>query len=152
MPPPEPPSAAPHDLAETLERLGPRVTVSVRPLHMPEGPSHDGVGLIDTGADVTVIDNTFATNIGCTIAGSVSVVGVLTSDVSAVYAAMFDIVSVRGIMAGYMIGAQLESSGLAVLIGRDVLRHCEFTYDGPTGRFSLSAPQVPVVPLGGGDL
>jgi hypothetical protein len=36
------------------------------------------------------------------------------------------------------IGAPLQSQGILVLIGRDVLQHCVLVYNGPTGSFSLS--------------
>ncbi len=33
--------------------------------------------------------------------------------------------------------ADLWTHGFHVLIGRDVLRHCRFSYDGPAGLFTL---------------
>lgn len=36
------------------------------------------------------------------------------------------------------IGAPLKCQGIHVLIGRDVLQHCMFVYNGLTGSFSLS--------------
>jgi hypothetical protein len=41
-----------------------------------------------------------------------------------------------------VVEADIDAQGLAMLIGRDVLAHSAFTYDGPTGTWTLEIPRT----------
>lgn len=126
---------------EALRLKGPLVGAVLTVL---EGvPSVDGVGpvqgagLIDTGAQSTCVDIEAATRAGLQIRG----VGKMTSAShdgypTPLYAGRLQMAGLD--LAGTtMMGGNLAPQGLIALIGRDLLEHCMFIYDGHAGTYNL---------------
>ena len=99
-----------------------------------------GLGLIDTGATATCIDDTLAQNLGLPVIDR----GVITSasheDIPVnIYPALIVFVGANiRINVERAAGVALASQGLAALIGRDVLQRCTMFYNGLTGAITLS--------------
>jgi len=94
--------------------------------------------LIDSGASISGIRPAVAQAAGLIQTSSVGISGVLGMENRPVYIAAvnlpdynvnFDVLSVAGI--------DLPQQEIGMLIGRDVLRHVKFTYDGNSGNFTL---------------
>jgi len=99
-----------------------------------------GRALIDTGASVTCIDEGIAKQLGIQPVDVAKMHSASHADVEVgVYPIHFDIVGMNvGIDVPKAMGAQLQSQGLIMLIGRDVLQRCSLTYNGFTGDFVLA--------------
>jgi predicted aspartyl protease len=101
--------------------------------------SVSGLGLIDTGASVTCIDDSAAQNLG------LPVIDIMTMSSAShakhncnVYPVQIAIPPVLNLRSPRTMGAALAAQGLLVLIGRDVLQHCLLFYNGVTGQITLS--------------
>jgi predicted aspartyl protease len=99
-----------------------------------------GVGLIDTGASHTCIDDAAALRLGLPVTNVVTVASASHAATRQnVYPAQIEIVGLPfPIAATNAIGAALAVQGFLVLIGRDVLHHCTLFYNGPSGSITLS--------------
>jgi predicted aspartyl protease len=99
-----------------------------------------GLGLIDTGATTTCIDEKAAEGLGLPVTNVVRVASASHSSTEQnVYPAQISIVGLPiSINAPNAIGAPLGAQGLIALLGRDVLQHCTPFYNGPGGSISLS--------------
>ncbi len=97
-----------------------------------------GWALIDTGASNTCVDDRAAQELG------LPVIDVATMQSAShekhqcnVYPVQI-ITPVFTLNSPRTLGASLESQGLLVLIGRDVLQKCTLFYNGAVGQFTLS--------------
>ena len=98
-----------------------------------------GIALIDTGAGSTCVDIDCAEKAGMPVRG----VGHMSSaSHEAVRTPLFaGVVQLPGINleGAVLMGARLlQSQGLIALIGRDMLAHCLFVYDGKEGSYKLA--------------
>lgn len=99
--------------------------------------------LIDTGAEHSMIDRDYATELGLEIIGNTEVVTPTTpepGESTPIYAAslvfehpMLD----TELPTMRLRSAQLADQGFTVLLGRDLLNRFAFSYDGPGGSASL---------------
>lgn len=101
-------------------------------------PTKTGWALIDTGASNTCIDDKVAKELGLPVID----VGNMQSASHEkhqcnVYPVQI-ITPVVTLNSPRTMGASLESQGLLVLIGRDVLQVCNLFYNGVAGQFTLS--------------
>ena len=125
--------------SDELFAYGPLVTVQLAAT-TPGASSMTSELLVDTGADVTVIDEDLAARLGTIAVRSMEISGVTSTRLS---------VPVHTVMVIFpLLGLNLETDvvvlprandEVAGLIGRDVLQHLRFHYDGPAGSFTLSA-------------
>jgi predicted aspartyl protease len=99
-----------------------------------------GIGLIDSGASHTCIDDAAAVQLGLPVRDVVTVASASHAATRQnVYPAQIEIVGLPiAIAAKNAIGAPLAAQGLLALIGRDVLQHCTLFYNGPSGSITLS--------------
>lgn len=100
-----------------------------------------GLALIDTGASHTCIDRTAAQTMGLSIINVVN----MTSATHANEPCNVHPISIEVAGANITIetpdalGANLAPQGLLLLIGRNVLQHCNLVYTGIAGTITLSA-------------
>ena len=117
-----------------LTRSGPTLDIRLEPvlgvqeILRTEGqavPSVGILGMIDTGASSTLVQNAVFPQIGIEplLRGKFRVRVVLTPTVA------FEVDAVEGALIG---------QNVQCLIGRDILEHVVFTYDGPNSRFSIT--------------
>lgn len=101
------------------------------------------IGLIDTGASRCAIDRAVIAGLDPRMRGPMSVHTPSTEggyvqrnsyDFSIVLGEGASSPLVRNVLA---VEADLASQGFLALIGRDILRYCVFTLDGPAGTFRL---------------
>jgi predicted aspartyl protease len=99
-----------------------------------------GLGLIDTGAVSTCIDEDAARKLNLPVVNVVTLASASHASSKAnVYPVKFQIAGLPvAVNAPSAIGAPLEVQGLLALMGRDVLQHCTLFYNGPTGEITLS--------------
>ena len=103
-------------------------------------PPVSGLALIDTGATSTCVDDGAAQTLHLPAIDVVTIASASHSSTEQnVYPISVEVVGLPiAINAPRAIGAPLNSQGLLVLIGRDLLQHCVLVYNGITGSFSLS--------------
>jgi hypothetical protein len=124
----------PQPLIEFLGQQG-------RPIPAP----YTGTALIDTGASMTCVDESVLTNLGINAVGLVS----LGTAAGLVQRPLFPArlafpepklnVDLSRVVAVDLRGQNIQGMPLIALIGRDdILRVCQFIYDGSGGFFTLS--------------
>lgn len=110
-------------------------------------PSIRGMALIDSGASVTVIDADIARKLYLPQSGQIEAVGIGGKALGFTASCC---VNVQGLAINlprvHCYELSKHGPGLAALIGRDVLAHMVFNYDGPKGQCYLELPgaQQPV--------
>ena len=99
-----------------------------------------GLALIDTGANITCIDDEAAQQIGAPAIDKVQMTSASHANVDAnIYPLHFELAgSGIHIDALRCMGAALKAHGLIALIGRDVLSACTLHYNGVSGQFTIS--------------
>ena len=124
------------------------MAVEATPLLIDTGePPTTGLALIDTGAQATCIDAELAASIGCPVVGTAQMTSATHDAVDVpLYAVQLNIPDLGTVTARRAYAAQLEPQGLIALIGRDILKFWNFTYNGPAGTFSISTPTLPAQP------
>jgi len=107
---------------------------------LPLGDSRTGLALIVTGATVTCIHDAVAQEMGLPLVDVATMSSATHEDYECnVYAVKFEIPGTQFIFeSGTVFGANLASSGLLMLIGRDTLCQCCLNYNGVDGSFTLS--------------
>jgi predicted aspartyl protease len=119
----------PPEIAELLNRQS-----------KPVPPPISGFGLIDTGATSSCIDHAAAQTLGLPVVNVIKMASATHEAVdSNVYPISFDILGGQPITVNCprAAGAALANQGLVLLMGRDLLANSYFTYNGPTGQFTI---------------
>lgn len=100
-----------------------------------------GLALIDTGASDTCIDNAAAQAMGLPVIDVVTMTSAThVNEPCHVHPISIEVSGVSiTIEAPRALGANLAPQGLLLLIGRNVLQHCNFIYNGIAGNITLSA-------------
>jgi predicted aspartyl protease len=102
-------------------------------------PPVTGMGLIDTGAGSTCIDEDVARRLNLPVVNVVKLTSATHSDVLRnVYPVTFDIPGIQQVDCPLAIGVPLQSQGIIALIGRDILSKAALFYNGPTGQITIS--------------
>jgi hypothetical protein len=140
-------------LSGTIDRWGPMTDIKVmltpqrvaalKRGGLPYSQPQVARGLIDTGASSSAIDVLLANALGLERRGVTQIHTPSTGDAGeerTLYDACF--VIGEGLptalhLTVQVIESEFASQGFYLLIGRDVLEHCVFTYDGPTARWTL---------------
>ena len=106
----------------------------------PVQPAVSGLGLIDTGAGMTCVDNEAAKKLQLPVIDVIK----MASASHASHPANVHPIKITlagfpmGINAPRAVGAELKVQGLIALIGRDILAHCTLHYNGMTGEITLA--------------
>jgi hypothetical protein len=107
----------------------------------PIPPPVTGNAMIDSGATVTTIDSSVAQTLGLQPSGKVESVGIGGRSTGFTVACSVDIRGlVVNIARAHCHDLTKYSKKLICLIGRDILRHMVFHYDGPAGTVYLELP------------
>lgn len=110
----------------------------------PFAPPMTIAGLVDTGASCSAVDRNLAAGLGL---GAKGVVSVHTPTTGSRYIDLlqYDVCMVLGegqadalVLTLPVIESDFASEGFLALIGRDVLKSCKFTYDGPADAFTIA--------------
>lgn len=133
--------------ADLLVRLGPVIPVKIEPYTERESDPEDlpeatYQALIDTGATRSSIDLNLAKSIGLTPIGNVEMIGIGGKVNALRYLAQLHIPALHCTLHGEFAGVDLPEgeTQIRALLGRDILRHFSFNYDGATGNLSLGRP------------
>ncbi len=140
-----------------LTAIGPLVHVRYRCVDLEAGevepPPVAGVMLIDTGADITGIDNAIPEAMGLVPLRFMPVAGVNNAPEDyPVYRMGIDISGVRHgeretvTFNAHVVGTPASAEGYSGLLGRDSPQHLKFIYDGRTSTYRLQL-QAPVEDL-----
>lgn len=121
-------------------------------------PSVHGMALVDTGATRTCISKNVAQALALKPVGTIKIGGVGGAKEHTLFRVTFEFVQQVQPVVGVdtpptmqpiievtdaeVVEADIDEQGLAMLIGRDVLSHSAFTYDGPTGIWTLEIPRT----------
>ncbi len=121
-------------------------------------PSVHGMALIDTGATRTCISKNVAQALALKPVGTIKIGGGGGAKEHTLFRVTFEFVQQVQPVVGVdtpptvqpiievadaeVVEADIDAQGLAMLIGRDVLSHSAFTYDGPTGTWTLEIPRT----------
>jgi hypothetical protein len=112
---------------------------------LPVPPPLPVRALIDTGASCSSIDPSILTALEVTSTGSVPVFTPSTKPGHPHIACEFDVSILLShpkldwqYQAVRVIESELAHQGFTALIGRDILKECLFSYDGPTDLFTLA--------------
>ncbi len=138
-----------------LVRLGPtlRVDIGFDPdydAHRPRQLAHLAMpnvsALIDTGASISCIDSGVAMELQLPVINRTSVAGVGGLHQFNVHLAQIRAPELNFTFYGPFTGVDLAASGQQriALIGRDFLSHFQMTYDGQSGRVTLTDPHAPI--------
>ena len=110
---------------------------------LPFSSPHVVLGLIDTGASLSALDESIVTALGLAPRNMISI---HTPSTGAAYEKRmtFEALVVLGETSGKplsktitVLSCELATQGFFALIGRDLLQHCRFLYDGPENSFTL---------------
>jgi hypothetical protein len=137
-------------LEERISDDGPLITVGIglSPLQAAAArlagfavpPPELAQALIDTGARVTCIDSKIARALDLRKTGTARMWTAGNNLTRPVYDIELTLTMPRLFRVPSIIralDADLWAHGFHVLVGRDVLRHCQFHYDGPAGMFTF---------------
>ena len=111
------------------------------------------LGILDTGASMSAVDNRVAIGMSLQNRGSVEIHTPSTGEGQVVHRDSFDATLVIGesqpvplSLTTPVIACDFASRGFMALIGRDVLNLCVLTFNGPAGRFPWSGLTEPPGP------
>jgi hypothetical protein len=137
-------------LEESISEHGPVITVAVGPSPLQAVAARAAglspplpelaQALIDTGAKVSCIDARIARVLDLRTTGTARMWTAGAIVTRAVYDIEISFTSPRVFRVPKIIramDADLWTYGIQLLIGRDVLTYCRFTYNGPSGVFTL---------------
>lgn len=103
-----------------------------------------GMALIDTGASMTCVDESVFITLGINAIGLISLgtaAGPVQRPIFPAKVAFPEpklVVDLSRVVAVDLRGQNIQDVPLIALVGRDILRHCQFIYDGSGGFFTLS--------------
>jgi hypothetical protein len=127
-------------------RVGPEDAADLVAAGRAVPPSFSVLGLVDTGAEITAIQGSLADWMGIPVSGSLEASSSVLGDETRV-ANVYRIQMTFGPLEApdpprwrtvHAVGVKVISAGVTVLIGRDLLATCRFTYDGRKCRFMMS--------------
>ncbi len=106
----------------------------------PVPPPVSGLGLSDTGASVTCIDDDLAKKLGLPVVDQMKMSSASHADT------MPNVYPIQMVISGLnftlnvprAMGASLATQGIIALIGRDALQICTLFYNGLTGAVTIS--------------
>lgn len=135
--------------AQLLVSRGPTLLVDIGfdPGYNPDTPNILPVpgitsveALVDTGANISCIDNLLASQLNLPIVDRQPIGGVGGRHIANVYLAQLHVRSLNFTVYGQFIGIDLQAGGQrhSALIGRTFLAHYTMTYEGRTGTVILS--------------
>jgi predicted aspartyl protease len=120
---------------------GPIVDAEVTDPDFPQGDVRVVRMLVDTGAEISVLPRDVIDGLGLTRTREVEIAGVVPK--TFVWCPVFAVVLHVGGGAFEVEVAALPREEVAGgIVGRDVLSHLVFNYDGPRGVFALSTPPI----------
>ncbi len=131
----------------TLFRFGPTIYVQIgldptdkTAARSPRLPSVNLPALVDTGATLSCIDSSLAARLQLPVVDKKSVIGVHGPVQTDFYAAQIYTPALNLVTYGIFAGLPLISSGQLhyALIGRSFLKDFAMTYEGRTGRVTIS--------------
>jgi hypothetical protein len=130
-------------MTEIKVMLTPQRVEALKKQNIPFALPQVVAGLIDTGASCSAIDVVLANTLGLERRG-VTNVHTPTTRGKAAAVNQYDACFVIGEgqspalhLTLSVIECEFASQGFLVLVGRDVLEHCVFTYHGPTAQWAL---------------
>lgn len=135
---------------EHLFKVGPRIPIEVlMPMILentftqvgtPVPNPVSGYGLIDTGATITAVDRDILSNLGISPIGRTKVLTPQGEEEQLLYPIRlrFPNSTLPEINFSRVTGSKLQHQGIIALIGRDVLVHFLFIYNGTTGQITIS--------------
>jgi len=98
-----------------------------------------GLGLIDTGAEITGVDLPAIQQLGIPSIRQINVGAATGQQMTTVHPVSFAFPGgFPEIQFNSVIACDLQGQGIIALIGRDVLRHMLFVYNGITGTYSFA--------------
>ena len=107
-----------------------------------------GLGIVDTGASISAVDSTVISQLGVQPVGTANVGTAGGPQTQFTYPAKFTFpgTGIPSIEFSTLIGSNLtgqivpgpQQGNLIVLLGRDILEHFIFVYNGPSGMFTLA--------------
>jgi hypothetical protein len=105
----------------------------------PVPPPITGVALIDTGASISGIDATHAQALGLVSTGPATVSTTMGSTVQSLYAVKFEFPGTTLPLVPFIrvLGNEVKSQGIDVLIGRDYLGDKVLIYNGPMRLYTV---------------
>ena len=125
-------------LADILKADGEKLPASIELL-----------AVVDTGAEMTVIEERFLEKLGLPPLGQLEVNTVSSGSepvVSNIYAVEIalagDVTGVLSANLQVVAATDLSRLGVQMLLGRDVLRRLVLNYDGPASEFTLRVPYI----------
>jgi hypothetical protein len=130
----------------TLLAVGARVNVRIFAFTPEKAASpHDGVALIDTGADSTCIDTAVARRLGYPQTDSERVAHAKGTSEHPVFPITFEFLGLPfpPWKSQRLIGVDLRATGLCMLLGRDFLADAHLIYNGAAGLWCLEYPAPP---------
>jgi hypothetical protein len=127
--------AVPHALAQHLTSINQAVPAPI-----------NGMALIDTGASITSVDNTVFQTLGVHPVGVATVGGAHGPGQQSVFPASisFPGTQLMGLAFNQVLGCNItgQATGLTLpliaLVGRDLLQHFVFVYNGPMGLITFA--------------
>jgi predicted aspartyl protease len=106
---------------------------------LPIPVSTNGDALIDTGASICCIDEAAATSLGLQPVGQTQIGGVAGIKMHNIYVAKISFPGTNIPANDWnVVGADLASQNLLLIIGRDILKQCVFVYNGTLGTATIS--------------
>ncbi|MBF0567513.1 MAG: hypothetical protein HQK95_01465 [Nitrospirae bacterium] len=101
-------------------------------------PAITGWGLIDTGATITAVDDAIIKSLGLLPIDRGKVLTPQGSAEQDIFSLRITLSNLTKVNVYKVFGSTLKEQGFIALIGRDILKHCVFVYNGTTGSCSLS--------------
>jgi predicted aspartyl protease len=135
--------------SDMLVSYGPTLPVDIGfdPGYDPEDPSIPVPGvtgisaLVDTGASQSCIDSLLAAQLGLPVVDKIKIAGAGGGQVVNMHLAQVFIPSLNWLVYGLFAGVHLAAGGQShkALIGRTFLQNFTMTYEGKTGRVTISS-------------
>jgi predicted aspartyl protease len=110
----------------------------------PPKPGLKGLdALIDTGAQESYIDRTLVAELGLPLINRDAVGSALGSAVVDIHLAQVRVLALDTLILGRFAAVNLRENGIEfdALLGRTFLQNYHFSYDGPSGRATISKPE-----------
>ena len=127
-------------LVQVIFGLGAAMATQLVQQGQPVPAPVSGLGMIDTGASTTCIDEAAAQAMGLPVIDVVQMTSASHASTPAnVYPIQLQLIGTPiRVEIQRAVGAELKTQGLLVLIGRDFLANCTLFYNGFTGSITLA--------------